>query len=367
MKPSPWKGLHFMEACKKWIQLKKTLNELAESTVDDYHYCLVQLEKHFRKIAADRHFDYDKLTIDEIDNEWLRDYQTERNKTACWSKINTELGIITQTRDEMNEHIEGYRRIKKPRGWKSPGKALPKKEYREVVRVCVAEADNPRLEVAALTTLVSIGSGLGPGELKSMLLENVTLAGVNDDGIQMRSTAFVRPLGAKRVRRIRTVVLPGLPEHHAEWAMERLVARAHRLGCWKPDHYLLPALDRKTMKYDPTRPCDGWKTAMKAIYALAEVHFRPYDCRHHAITTAMKDPRVSRAALTQHFGHISEQNFVTYYHGDIEVSETVADAIAGKKKREYHKKPVERLEEAPTQTVDSGSMTALRWGFPRKA
>lgn len=346
MKPSPWEGLHYQDACREWLRVNR--KQMSSRTYDDYCDYLRRLEKYFKEICATRGFDYDKLTIDEFDNHWMRDYQALRK--ANYNLINHELSIIKQTRDDMRNSIDGYKPLRKPKDWKGPGKRFEEEEEIVIRRTCKAAADHKYWDVAALCTLTGLDSGLGPGELRNMQLGDVTIGDPGARPFPTDTTAHVGPRGAKKPRRKRTVVLIG----DGEWAMKKLVERAHRLGCTKKEHFLLPGMN-PDKTYNPNKMCDSWKTALHALQAIAGVKFRKYDTRHHAISVGLEAQTVSLTVAGQHFGHITEDLINTYYHGNVENSRIVAQAIAGRKQfqREQRAKQraIEREEKKPIQRV----------------
>jgi integrase len=339
--------------------LKSQWGHLAPRTILDYSYYILQLAETFSEICDDRQFDYKKLLIDDIDDQWMHAYQEKRQ--AGPGLINKELGVIARTRYAMlspdQQHagknpIPGYRRLKMPKEWEGPGRKLGEKEKQIWEKTCIEYADHKRWGVAALTSLLQLHSGLGPGEIRNARLRDVTIA--------KKCALYVSPAGAKRRRRQRLVECTD----YAEWALRKLWDRAHKLGCCEPHHFLLPGIkSRKDKRYDPEKMCDSWKNGFRALLGIAQTKFRNYDQRHDAISVALQDPRVTLTGASQHFGHISEVMQRRYYHGSREVSRVVAQAISdggGKKKlkyeQEYEQQEVEKKpRKKPAQKVNGNA------------
>jgi integrase len=165
--------------------------------------------------------------------------------------------------------------------------------------------------------------------------------------------------GAKRKRRQRTVDVAD----DGEWALKKLYERALKLGCEEgSEHYLVPGIrSRYDKHYDPHKMCNNWRMGMKGLLGIIQTHFRDYDLRHHAISEALGDSRISLTEASEHFGHISDVMRKRYYHGSRESSRKVAEIISGKrtvKKQREAKKPVGRVDNAQ---IVQGSFTYSAW------
>lgn len=304
----------FVYACENWLESRKY--HLAPRTYIDYAHYIKTLTPFFAT-----------LRISDIDGDMLRAYQHERMRRAGPGLINKELGIIIQIRKRINQPIEDYQPLQMPKDYESPGRALTPSEEAVWERVCISAADHPTWDVAALCSLLSIKTGMGPGEILSLKIKDVYLGGADPH-------IMVPRLGAKRVRRERMICLID----EALWATEKLVTRARvKCGSFMPDHFLVPYM-LKNHKFDPYKPARGYRAGMDHLQSLCETQFRRYDLRHHAISKALSSPKVSLAAAELHFGHISARMKKRYYHGNIETLKVVAAAIAAK---EETRKPVQ--------------------------
>jgi integrase len=224
--------------------------------------------------------------------------------------------VIIQIRQRLGCPLTDYQRMRMPKDYESPGRALTPAEETKVEQIFKTAADNPKLKTGALASLLSMKCGAGPGEIKSLRLKDVCLT---------PPQIVIPKSGAKREHRERKVPLEGA----AVWALERLLARAAKeCGCSVPDHYLIPRRNRDH-SYDPTRPSQGWRSSLDHLLGVAEIEIRPYDFRHHAVSRALSDPRVSLEAAKAYFGWISRKMIARYYHADGTALKTVAAAIDG--------------------------------------
>lgn len=307
--------LPFTDACENWLESRRF--HIAPRTYKDYSNYIKTLDKYFAQ-----------FTIPQIDGDLLRSYQRMRRQQAGPGLINKELGIIVQIRKRINQPLEDYQPLQMPKDYESPGRALNPSEESVWERVCKSAIDHPSWDVAALCSLLSMKTGLGPGEILSLKIKDVFLGA--------DSYIMVPRLGAKRVRRERMIVLVD----DALLAAEKLVTRARvRCGSFLPDHFLVPYM-LKNRQYDPYRPARGYRAGMEHLLSLCDTQFRRYDLRHHAISKALSNPKVSLAAAELHFGHISARMKKRYYHGNLETLKVVAAAIAAK---EDVRKPVQNF------------------------
>ena len=218
----------FPEAAKVWLESRRY--HLAPRTFDCYSRYIAKIAPFFRN-----------MRIPEITGDQLRAYQHARRTEVDSSVVNKELSIIVLVRKRLGCPLTDYQRLPADKFYEAPGRALEEAEEEVLVRVCREAADHHTWDTAALTTLLSLYSGLGPGEILSLKLKHVRL---NPPEIT------VPRAGAKRMKRERLIGLN--PE--AEWALERLIDRAHKkCHCDDPEHYLIP---RRNVdhSYDPTQP-----------------------------------------------------------------------------------------------------------------
>lgn len=292
-------SLPFKQACTAWLESRR--DQLSPRTYLDYSHYIKTLSAHFHE-----------LTLLEIDGNMLRSYQDLRCQTVGPGAINKELGLVIQIRKHINQPISDYQPLPPP---ESTGRALSPSEETVWERVCKSAADHPTWDVAALCSLLGMKTGLWPGEILSLKLKDIIFGNPSYCVVQRR--------GHKRVRQERIVVLI----EGAEWAAKKLLKRAkEKCGCADPEHFLIPYTN-KDHTFDPEKPARDYRNGMEHLLALCDTKFRRYDLRHHAISKALSNPKVSLAAASLHFGQISSHMKKRYYHGDWETLKVVAAAI----------------------------------------
>jgi integrase len=295
--------LDFRRAAEAWLETRK--HHLAPRTFEDYGNYIKTLSAFFGE-----------MRLPEIDGDQVRAYQRSRRIRAGAGIINKECGVLTMMRERIGMPLTDYQRLKEPKDYESPGRRLTQEEEAKLEKVFRSAADVPKWAVAGLTSLLSMKSGCGPGEIRFLRLKDCSL---NPPQI------VIPPKGAKNQRRERPVPL----NDTAAWALERLSTRAVTLcGCNGPEDYLIP-FRNLNHKFDPTRPCseDGWRTALNQLLGMADVKIRPYDFRHHAVSMALSNTKVTPEGAKAYFGWISPKMFRRYGHQELAALRVVAAAI----------------------------------------
>lgn len=303
----------FRSAAEAWLETRR--HHLSPRTFQDYGNYIKTLASFFGE-----------MRLPEIDGDQVRHYQGTRRQRAGAGLINKECGVLTMMRQRIGLPLLDYQRLKEPKDYESPGRRLTPDEQAKLEKVFRAAAEVPRWSVAGLTSLLSMKSGCGPGEMRWLRLKDCNL-----DPAQIE----IPRKGAKNQRRERTVAL----NDSAAWALDKLFERAiETCGCREPEHFLIPFRNRNRT-YDPTKPCseDGWRTALNQLLGMAEVRIRPYDFRHHAVSVALADRKVTREGAKAYFGWISEKMFRRYGHQELAALKVVAAAM--------DKKPVQSVED----------------------
>lgn len=322
--------LHFVDAAKSWLETRR--EHLSPRTILDYSYYIKQLDKSISEIYREQgRSDYDQLHMQDISDDLMRAYQFKRRQQACFSLINKECSIITLVRERMEIPLKDYHPLPPPKDYETPGRKLTQKEEAIFEEVCVSYADHARLNVAALCGLLSLKTGMGPGEILSLQWENV-----HTD--EKPWWVFIPRRGAKRERRERKIVL----RDRARWAMEKVLDRATRIGSTDGHHYIFPQMN-PNRTYNPVKPCIDYHISFGKLLKIAGIKFRRYDLRHHAVSKALSDGRISIPMATLQFGHIAQKMIRKYYHGDLETLDVVARALAGLKDADPGKKPAESV------------------------
>lgn len=298
--------LGFFEAATAWLETRR--GHISPRTFIDYGYYIKFLSGFFQE-----------MKILEITGDQVRAYQRARRATAGPGLINKECGIIIQMRKRVGIPLVDYQPLQMPKDYDSPGKVLSESEEETMEKVCKIISEHPQWKVAALASLLSMKSGLGPGELLSLRLKDIAF--------EPEVCITVPRRGAKRVRRERTIAIG----ETATWALEQLVTRSmQECGATEGDHFLFP-FHNYNHTYDPTRPAKGYRTGIKRVRELTGIYFRPYDLRHHAASRALSNPAVSLQAAVRHFGWIGPKMIGRYYHESLKESRIIADALEARK------------------------------------
>lgn len=317
-------GLPIGTACQRWVESQ--VDYLAPLTIEGYRmYAKTMIPNTFKTICEEKGVPYSRLLLDHMDGNWLRAYQQQRLREGVREVINKEVCVIRQTYYEaFKKHLADYKRIPKPKNYESPGRKLGDEERKLWKQICKENSDDPATDIAALISLITVCSGAGPGEVRSLKLKDCHIGERNAIGLEVTPYIMVPPLGAKRPRRERKVRL----FDEAPWALQKLIDRAKKkCGCTSPNHFLLP-YQRRNHTYDVNKPGGrNLHNGMRQLLIKAETQFRMYDLRHDAISVALSDKRVPLAAAIKHFGWISPKMIDTYYHGDDVVMDTVGKAI----------------------------------------
>lgn len=325
----------FNEAAQIWLRGIKL--QVAPRTYHDYVSYVRTLSNFFGE-----------MKLQDIEIEHLEEYQQARSSMVFRGKlvgpvsINHEIGLVLRQLLKRigrwdSELGPRYKPVRMPKEYESPGKALKPNEEEKIGQIFHDAVERfPNHAVAALASLLSLATTLGPGEIRSLQLKDVQLE-LNPPRIQV-------PLrGAKRKRRARTVVLVG----EGLWAAEHLMRRAlEKCACRAPDHFLIPFRTKRN-SYDPTKPTQGWRYSLRELLAAAEIKMRNYDFRHHAVTKLLENPNVSEQTAKDIAGWISPKMFNTYSHARIEALQGGAYALDRKVKRALIElAPVEKISNA---------------------
>ena len=296
----------FSEAATVWLETRR--GYISPRTFIDYGYYIKQLSIFFQE-----------MKLLEINGDLVRAYQRARRETAGPGLINKECGVIIQMRKRVGIPLVDYQPLQMPKDYDSPGKVFSESEEETVEKICKIIADHPNWKVAALACILSMKTGLGPGELLSLRLKDIAF--------EPEVCITVPRRGAKRIRRERTIAIG----ETASWALEQLVTRAmHECGATDGEHFLFP-FHNNNHTYDPSKPGRGYRAGMKRVVELTGIKFRRYDLRHHAASRALANPTVSLQAAIRHFGWIGPKMIGRYYHESLKESRIIADALEVKK------------------------------------
>ena len=288
----------FVDAALAWLETRRPY--LAARTLTDYQNYIATLGGFFGEL---------KLT--EITGDHMRAYQRMRMSRAGASVINHECSVVQQMLKRIGRWTElgqDYQPLPLPK--ESPHRALTASEEERLYRIGPA---HPAWDVAYCAFVISINTTTGPGEIR-----HIRLMDVNSE----QRTIRIQPEGAKNEHRMRVIPLNG----PACSAVEYLLARAQKLGAIDPQHYLLPFRIHRN-QYDPTRPCEGWRTAHNQLCGACGIQVSPYSFRHHAITKLLENAEVSEETAQSIAGHISPAMKKRYSHVRIEVRRKAVEAL----------------------------------------
>ena len=298
--------LPFERACTEWLESRK--HHICPRTYLDYAYYIKRLSPYFGAVK-----------LAEIDGDMLRAYQHQRIKEASPPTINKELSLVIQIRKRINNPIKDYQPLQQSKDYEAPGRALTPSEESVLERTCKTFAEHKSWDVAALCLLLAMRTGMRRCEILSLKLKDIQFGQPSIIEIPRR--------GAKRVSSERPIVLLG----DAEWAVQKLIERCRdKCGGFLPDHYLIP-FRRVDHSYDPGRPAKHYRDGIEHIFEVAGIeNFRPHDTRHHALSKALRNPRVSLTVAREQFGHVSNKMQRRYYHGSLENLILIAQAMEKK-------------------------------------
>lgn len=305
VKSAALKTMGFRQACEAWLESR--LGEgLADKTIHEYRLIINTLAKTFGM-----------FTFMEIDADLIRKFQKQRQSDGVGpSGVNHECSVLQQILKRIGRWTDiapDYHPIKLPK-WK-PGRIIDEIQRERLMRISQTDLN---WEAAYYFAQISVETTAGPKELYTLRLQDVNLGA---------RTFMVGPEGAKRRERVRTLDL----SDDAFPAMVKAVARAQRLGSKEDHHYLFPAINRNTQKYDPTKHQGSFKTAWKKMTAAAGLPgLKMYDLRRTAITDLLTDGRYAEETVIQIAGHVGRDmlKHYSYFRRD-----KVREALTG-----FHKK-----------------------------
>lgn len=288
----------FKDASLAWLESRKPYVGLR--TYEDYRNYINILAGYFGEMC-----------LTEIGPDEIRAYQKMRMIRAGASCINKECSVLQQMLKRIGSWSEikgNYQPLPLPK--ESPHRALTPQEEARLYRI---GASNPAWEVAYCAFVISINTTSGPGEIRHLRRMDINFE---------QHTMRVQPEGAKNEHRIRVI-----PLNEVAWrAIEHLWERCEDLGCSEPHHYLIPFRLRKGT-YDPERPAQGWRYALREMLAVAGIRLSAYSFRHHAITKLLENPDVSEETAEAIAGHISHRMKKRYSHTRIEVKRAAVEAL----------------------------------------
>jgi integrase len=259
-----------------------------------------------------RIFGGDVTLISLADIRRIRSYQDARLKANISSKtVNNEIQVLASILQlaELWQRI-GHR-YKPLRVVQSD---LPDAlTQEESIRLLTAAANSSPHAVAPYAAALAFATGMRSGEIKGIRLGDLHHESTHPF-LHVRRATTKTDAGARRV----------VLDRIALWAVRRLVARAHLLGCRSPEDYLLPTDRARHTRptdplhgasgYDPAHPQASWETEWQKFRSVVGIdHRRFHDFRHTYISRAA-EAGVPVAVIQAQVGHLSGQMVAWYTH-----------------------------------------------------
>ena len=208
--------------------------------------------------------------------------------------INQEVSVLQQAEKRIGhwkDHLAADYQPLKLAKWR-PRRIISEVERDRLFRVA---AENSNWEAAYYFAVISVETTAGPKEIFTLRLQDVELG-------KRRFT--VQPEGAKRDPRIRVLFL----NDHALVAMTKAIGRASRLGATEDWHYIFPAMNKWTHKWNPAKHQTSFKCAWAKMIKAAELPgLKMYDLRRTAITDLLNDPDNAEETIRKGAGHVSRR------------------------------------------------------------
>lgn len=298
MKVSALTSVVYAEAADLWLESRRPY--LSDAAYGRYKFYLRPLKIFFSA-----------LHLQDITADDVRRYQKERQIEVSAGVINHEVSCLQQMLKRVGRwgEISGdYQPLPLPKS--ECGRALTDEEYTRLFR---AARSNRNFTAVLLFLTIALNTTAGPKEVLTL-----RCCDVDPDEKVMR----IGEMGAKNPERQRTVPL----NPYALEAVKLALERAREMGATLPEHYLFPFGAKG--RIDPTRHQTTLKTAWKGLLAAADVrNFRMYDCRHHAITSLLENPKISDETAEAIAGHISVRMKKRYSHIRMEAKRAALDAL----------------------------------------
>jgi integrase len=210
---------------------------------------------------------------------------TIRKEIAILIRVLREAGLWDELRDRRFQRVRPVQNDLK--------RALTREQQAELFDVA---SSRPEFRFMHQYAIIALQSTAGPGELRSIRLEHVSLD---------PCFIVIPASGAKNRFRQRTIPLVS---HQARWAINGLVQRARELGAVEPWHYLFPRCEN-FVDYDPLQGMSdsGLKRRWNELRDAAEMpRLRIYDLRHTGITR-MAEAGVPLAVAMSYAGHMTQR------------------------------------------------------------
>lgn len=308
--PDILRNLKFAAAGKIWLETRKPYLRTRPFYLASQHIKHLGVffgETPLRTIHIGHIREYQKLRTHNHDNQWA--------KRAGPSIVNHEtsaLQSILKRAGEWEKIRPHFEALKLPR-WKPP-KVLS--DEQEMLVFAIASG-NPRMELAAWTSSLTVNTSVAGVELRSIQLSHVNM----DARIP---TLLVDAETAKEEIRGRVIVLNST----AQLMMHHCLKRASKLGSYLPEHYLFP-FRKGPGHWDPTRPTTAsWlRRPFEELKQASGIPWLTPHCFRHQHATLSYEAGESEQTIRLRMGHTSER--MTRYYSSLrrETQKTAVDAI----------------------------------------
>jgi len=321
--PTQLAEFEFSQAASVWLEIHQRY--ISEETLLDYKKCIKALTVFFAGMV---------LAAVNIGN--IREYQEERKHVQRVNKECVVLKMILHEAHLWKEIAPHYKPL--PVRHTETGRRLTWDEEDRLKAVVRRAVDEGRKQWAlAGTCLLAMANiGFGFKELKYLRRRDVDL----DNKIVMLVVQ------AKNEERYRRVPL----NQTAFEAFSYLIERWKKIGGKDDEEFLLPHRAHIAgARWNFLVPMGSIKTAHKKIMKAAKIeNFRIYDCRHHAQSKWLANPKIAPEVTDAMAGHISKAMRKRYGHFLIEQMRAAVDAM-----ETPPKKPVENSVQMKAKSMNA--------------
>jgi len=297
------KLLKFREAAE--VCLRDEIGSSLKPRTHDDHVAFTRRLNHF----------FADIVLEKIHEGHIFNYQKERAKTAGAELINHEVSWLGHVLESAGLWAALKLRVKRLKVQESEAGHALTPEERERLLVCAGS--EPRWRVAFLCSLLTVNTGVGPGEIRHIRVKYV----------DMRNRTLGIMEGVKNDYRMRYVPM----DDTIAWICNELLRRHYKI-CERQetqpdeDFYLLPFLQTAARRgqsisaikggsYDLTRPMGSWRSAWESLRKKADLpKLRMYDLRHTVATEWMEDPNISQETIEALMGHATKRMKKRYAH-----------------------------------------------------
>jgi integrase len=321
--------LPFREAAERWLESRGAV--LRGRTNQGYAHHISQLNKFFGDLRLNR-----------IHVGHLIAYQNARTENAggLWKKtcgpsiINHELSVVQQVMKRAKEWDrigDNYMALPIPASQKR--KVLDDIEKRQLFSVA---ASRPEWQMVVSVAKITFNTTAAGSELRNLRFEDVIL----DSG---QPRIIVNSDTAKNAHRGRVIGL----NDTAKAAIEQCLERARALGAGKPEHYIFPFRENRSL-WDPTRPAsESWlRRSFNSLRNEAGFPWLTPHCFRHMAITAMLERGSAPESVRHIAGHVSEQMMRHYSHNRLAAQMSVLDALDDSPRKPAKRSAVARAQRA---------------------